>query len=265
MSTVRLTLAEASRVPSAVATSSAILAPSAWTKCESIPLFSIEARSHKLSSAVSLRADAATFVGMSRPGLAPCSSCMAAVLHTSIATGLGQGGPAGGDGVLAAGAGARAVPSAPKSDVSAPSPFDDFGAGRAAGECGGVSDGTGAARATAALVAGEPSAAEDAVGACGRAGLRSMNPGGGPATGAARAPADDCAACGGGGDGLTGAESDCGVGVGRGTTEVACTAVAGGRCPDGGLVAGRGGEACAAAGCCCAADFTHSRILPSSS
>src|SRR5207245_3391232 len=207
MSTVGLTLAEPSRVPSAVATSSAILAPSAWTKCESIPLFSIEARSPKLSSAVSLRADAATFLGMSRPGLAPCSNCMEAVLQTSMATGTGQGGPAGGGGVLAAGAGARAAPSAPsKRDVSAPPPFDDFGAGRAAGECGGVS--TGEARATAALAAGEPSAPVGGVRVCGRAGFRSMNPGGGPATGAARAAAEGCATCGGGGDGLTGAEPD---------------------------------------------------------
>src|SRR6202022_1233956 len=50
----------------------------------------------------------------------------------------------------------------------APPPFDDRGAGRTAGECGGVS--TGAARATAALAAGEPSAPADAVRACGRAG-----------------------------------------------------------------------------------------------
>src|SRR5207237_10146793 len=116
--------------------------------------------------------------------------------------GTGQRGPvsAGGCGARRCGAvGPGAAPSPAKGREKAPAPFLGFGTG--AGPADGSDDGT--TRGAAGTDATATSAPADAERVWGPAGFRSLNPGGRPATGAARP--DAAGGVGWGGEERTGA------------------------------------------------------------
>src|SRR5438067_1273838 len=194
-STVGAGTFEYSLTPSAVAASSAMRAASTLATCESDPSLSNTPRSAELSTPVILRAEAITAAGVSGGAVLSLSNCIATVLHTAAETGTGHGGPCTTAAAAAAASGVAAGGgAAPSSKIPARggAPLTaaggaagraeagaTFGVDAAAGGCaGGAPDGDITGGATRALVL-----------VCGRIGLRSANPGGGPAVGAARTAA----------------------------------------------------------------------------
>src|ERR1700682_4751246 len=296
-------MTEKSRTPSVVAASSAILAASASASTESGPALSRAARSAEPSPPAILRDEAPICGGVSGGSVFEPSSCSAVALHRAAGAGPGQGGPPG-DAVDAAEPGAGAAPgtgcgASPNSDASPEGSAAEGGvaSGRdaTAGEesmagvpAGGVGKSISgpffAGAGAGAGMAGEGTRVGERGGVCGRMGLRSANPGGGPAEGAARASGAAATAgagtigAGTAGAGTVGAGTigagTIGAGpVGAGTLGAgpvgAGTAGAGtigaGTIGAGPVGAGTIGAEPVGAGTAGAGDLSHSRIWPSSS